>query len=76
MMTVINSLILYMPCNSSTLLLSSADIFFPKINLFQKFFQEHYRVSNGLDPDQTRFVGPDLDPKGLQISPEDTKSHR
>ena len=27
---------------------------FFKINFFKKFFQEHIRVSNGLDPDQDR----------------------
>ena len=41
-------------------------IFF-KINVFKKFFREHYRVSNRLDPDQTWYsVGPDLGPNCLQ----------
>ena len=41
---------------------------FFKINLFKKFFQEHYiRVSKGLDSEQDRLcISPDLGPNCLQ----------
>ena len=52
------------------LLLLSGD-FFQKKDLLKKIFQEHIRVSNGLDPD----VGPDLGPKCLhRLSANDTSS--
>ena len=44
-----------------------------KIDLFKKFFQEHSRVPNNLDPDQDS-VGPDLDPNCLQRLSADDKS--
>ena len=46
--------------------LSSADFFFQN-QLFRKILSGIPRVSNRLDPDQTRrFVGPDLGPNCLQ----------
>ena len=58
-------------------LLSSADIF--QNQLFQKMsFRNTIRVSDSLDPDQTRrFVGPDLGTNCLQrLSADDTSRHR
>ena len=48
---------------------------FFKINFFEKFFQEHYRLSNSLDPDQGRHhVGSDLGPNCFQRLSVDDKS--
>ena len=51
---------------------------FFKINFFDFFFKNAFRVSNSLDPDQVRQnVGPDLDPNCLQrLSAEDTGRQR
>ena len=57
--------------------LSSADFF--QNQLFSKiYFRDTIRVSNRLDPDQSRHsVGPDLGPNYLQRkSPDDTSRHR
>ena len=40
---------------------------YDNISFFKKFFQEHYQMSNGLDPDQEQCsVGPDLGTNCLQ----------
>ena len=53
-------------------------IFFFKITIFEKFFQNTIRMSNSLDSDQARInVGPDLVPNCLQIiSADDTSRQR
>ena len=58
-------------------ILSSADFFF-KINFLKNPFRNTIRVSNSLDPDQTRhFVGSDLDPNCLQmLTADDTSRQR
>ena len=57
----------------SILLLSSADFF--QNQLFQKFFQEHIRVSNSLDPDKVQHsVCPDPSPNCLKRLSADNKS--
>ena len=43
------------------LLLSSADFF------FQNSFKNTISVSNGLDPDQDHFIGPDLGPNCANV---------
>ena len=51
-------------------------IFF-KINIFSNSFGNTIRVSNSLDPDQSRhFVGPDLGPNCLQKLPADGASRQ
>ena len=57
--------------------LSSAD-FFSKSIFSKKSYRNTIRVSNSLDPDQTRhFVGPDLGPNCLQLlSADGTRGHR
>ena len=58
--------------------LSSAEVFFFKINSLKKSFRNTIRMSNSLDPDQARrFVGPDLGPNCLpRFSPDDTGRQR
>ena len=58
------------------LLLSSADFFSSKLTFLKNSFRNTIRVSNGLDPDQDRSVGPDLGLNCLQMLSTDHKSCR
>ena len=52
--------------------LSSAVVFFSKLTFSKNAFKNNTRVSNGLNPDQTRhFDRPDLGPNCLQRLPAD-----
>ena len=56
-------------------MLFSCLLIFFEINFFKNSFWNSIRVSNSLNPDQARPVGPDLGPNCFQrLSTDDTRS--